>query len=997
MSSKDTDAELVRKTLAGDLKAFWDVVERYKNATYGTAYKIVRDFQQAQEIAHQAFIIAYEKLSTLREPEKFATWLRTISANEAKRWLRSRERIVPTDDAEILEGEYTPEDELEKKEVQEAVTRAINSLSEVNREAVILYHIDGLSYEEIGNYLSVSISTVKGRLYRARQQLKQEMVKMVTDVFDAHKLDDEFTRKVGNIIGNIRAQDGTPLKGASIRYTRPGEEESGDETQSDDKGKYCLSDLSEGLHVVRVYSEGYDDAQKIVSVTEGQVINDVDITLRPAVTISGTIYKADGVTRLANTEIYPTIVYYHDDGSSTSRSPLGGSETDAEGRYYELDVLTGKCRLIVSSGGVTVWKDLVIEPGEDVKADFVLHRLPVSIRGRVVEGEDKYPVAGFMVKASKFPDTFRAKTDADGVFEFRGLEDGRYVINYDGKPKGNIISVDVKNGVADRELKFLLTLCRSEISLKVFGPDGMPIEAAWVHFGDANKRGYPMNVRGYPNLADGILKKLKAGSYQLTVCAEGCKPTTNKVQLEPEQKVDLIFQLEPEGYGIVKSVVKMPDGKPAKNALIAYVKRRGGQYALTGKIYGTTSGEDGGFEIKIPEGDYAMIVAAAGLPKLIKTLEIQPEQTVDMSIQLLKGGVISGKLVIPAGQAYPKEAMVFARLKGGEELKRVRWSRHPNVTDEYSHKTFLSQKDGSFSFKGLLPGEYSLWIEGRDMPQIPKQTVDVKSDETTEVTFRVPGLGVIQGRVTDMLTGTPATDIKILVCPKLTGERDALTDSSGCFKVEHLTPGDYVLAVLKDGFPLPSAVSVTIAEGEAKSVDLKSFDRRDSASLGFIAAEKWFAIGTFDNPDNAGLDIPYPPETELMDTSKPLSQHLQATYAARGQKVGWKDAPESAMPTPFVDLTPTFPSDEPIVVYAVTTIESPKAKEAQLRFYISDECFNQKAWLNGELVYKRTKKRTFMEEDIAPVKLKQGQNWLLLKFALDSERLLFCLRVTDAE
>jgi small subunit ribosomal protein S2 len=116
-------------------------------------------------------------------------------------WMRRKRESVSLD--EMLEVDErspflvsttpSPADEVEKKELRESVMRAINALSEKNRLVVTLYYIDGLSYTEISNFLSVPVTTVEGRLHRARKQLKEEMIPMIKEVFANERIEPEET------------------------------------------------------------------------------------------------------------------------------------------------------------------------------------------------------------------------------------------------------------------------------------------------------------------------------------------------------------------------------------------------------------------------------------------------------------------------------------------------------------------------------------------------------------------------------------------------------------------------------------------------------------------------------------------------------------------------------------------------------------------------------------------------------------------------------------
>ncbi|MBM3237803.1 sigma-70 family RNA polymerase sigma factor [Candidatus Poribacteria bacterium] len=198
-----TDTEIITEVICGNSEAYGLLVHKYQGAVYGLCYHLTGNFADAQDLAQEAFIQAYLSLGQLRRPDCFAGWLRQIAANLCKRWLEKRKNDVISINDVNHEDLITqrpvprPDEELEKKELHEAVMKAVESLPEHYRLAVTLYYMDGLDYAEIANFLEVPISTVRGRLYKARQLLKGELVKMVSETFEAHKPEKEqFTEEV---------------------------------------------------------------------------------------------------------------------------------------------------------------------------------------------------------------------------------------------------------------------------------------------------------------------------------------------------------------------------------------------------------------------------------------------------------------------------------------------------------------------------------------------------------------------------------------------------------------------------------------------------------------------------------------------------------------------------------------------------------------------------------------------------------------------------------
>jgi RNA polymerase sigma-70 factor (ECF subfamily) len=199
------DAELVKEVLEGNIASFGVLVRKYQGVVYGLAYHMVKNFADAEDLAQEAFLRAYLELPQLREPSKFAGWLRRITCNICNMWLRSQripymslDAATENGDADLASSwhESDPAVEVERKELCDAVTKAINSLSEKNRLAVTLFYMDGLSYRQISKFLEVPVTTIESRLHKARKQLKAEMMQMVEQDFNRKKLGPEFATKI---------------------------------------------------------------------------------------------------------------------------------------------------------------------------------------------------------------------------------------------------------------------------------------------------------------------------------------------------------------------------------------------------------------------------------------------------------------------------------------------------------------------------------------------------------------------------------------------------------------------------------------------------------------------------------------------------------------------------------------------------------------------------------------------------------------------------------
>lgn len=200
---KPTDAELVRQTLSGDRHSFDALVDRYRHQVFRLAYFKVRHAEEAEDMAQNAFVAAYQSLAQLREYDRFAPWLRRVAENTCNMSLRrGRIETVPLEDYQAHADDVTRE--IEKRLLHSQVHEAISKLSEANRLTAMLFFADGLSQREIAEFLDVPVGTVKRRINLSRTQLKKEMIEMVKDSFKDEKPKPDFTAKVAAKIDVMR-------------------------------------------------------------------------------------------------------------------------------------------------------------------------------------------------------------------------------------------------------------------------------------------------------------------------------------------------------------------------------------------------------------------------------------------------------------------------------------------------------------------------------------------------------------------------------------------------------------------------------------------------------------------------------------------------------------------------------------------------------------------------------------------------------------------------
>lgn len=181
---KNDDVELVHSILSGDGTAFNTLVEKYQKNVHAMAWQRIGDFHIAEEITQDVFLQAYDKLATLKDPNKFARWLYVIAKRRCTRWIQREKPTMllsldDTDQATLDKSALAHYDaeQREKKaaeQYREIVENLLEKLPENQRTVVVLYYLHEMTSETISKFLDVSINTIKSRLRRARQRLKEE-------------------------------------------------------------------------------------------------------------------------------------------------------------------------------------------------------------------------------------------------------------------------------------------------------------------------------------------------------------------------------------------------------------------------------------------------------------------------------------------------------------------------------------------------------------------------------------------------------------------------------------------------------------------------------------------------------------------------------------------------------------------------------------------------------------------------------------------------------
>lgn len=179
MSMEFEDSQLVNRSLEGDTDSYGVLVKRYQGAVYATAYYYAGRYGAAEDITQDALWAAYRSLRKLKDPEKFAPWLKGVTCRTAANWLRrNRKRLdhetpLPMKRTVSIEDARTsPSEKLERSEQYEHVQKAIDSLPERYRLPVVLRYLQEMTYDEISAFTGESKEEIRGILQRAGRQLR---------------------------------------------------------------------------------------------------------------------------------------------------------------------------------------------------------------------------------------------------------------------------------------------------------------------------------------------------------------------------------------------------------------------------------------------------------------------------------------------------------------------------------------------------------------------------------------------------------------------------------------------------------------------------------------------------------------------------------------------------------------------------------------------------------------------------------------------------------
>ena len=220
METKE-DVQLIHDILSGNDNAFSTLVQKYQKSVHALAWRKISDFHYAEEITQDTFLQAYKKLSTLKNPHQFAGWLYVIANRLCINWLQRNTSAMqslegtPVREINRLTYERYTSEERESEATErryEIVEQLLKRLPESERTVMTLYYLGEMTAKEIGNFLGVSVNTIKSRLRRARERLQADQEHLIQEVFSGVHISTGLSQNIMRQVADLKPTSPPTMK-----------------------------------------------------------------------------------------------------------------------------------------------------------------------------------------------------------------------------------------------------------------------------------------------------------------------------------------------------------------------------------------------------------------------------------------------------------------------------------------------------------------------------------------------------------------------------------------------------------------------------------------------------------------------------------------------------------------------------------------------------------------------------------------------------------------
>lgn len=810
------DAGLVRKTLRGRREAFNTLVERHQELVFAVAYGIVANAADAEDVAQDAFLTAFHKLPTLREPAKFRAWLLTIARNRASETLIRRRREQPLDENEIPAPPET--DRVADAELRELLRDRIERLPIEAREVLLLHYYTGLKVREIATELEISPEAAKKRLQRARDLLSARMLSQLRDTVEEQGSSSARTKSIITTIagasaawyGTTAAAAGTGLLGTGVALKIA--------------GAVVVSSGIVGGILLLAEDEKAGGPESIVSVATNETGASEPVGATPDADAESTESRAaadgqentddDGVAGaqviqgsvLDETGAPRADVLVTADPGGMRHSDHHETRTDADG-HYEFEGLTNGFYLLQAfaegafgAAEASTQPPTAIEPEDIVLLPATdLHGVVTDAAGEALAGVTvtpvKVPVNGTPEPIlPKWRQLRQVQTDGQGRFTIHHAWPGNWTLEFDSaayvfrhldgmEPGASPHTVTLKPGVSVR-------------GRVVYRGSDDPLAGQEIAFGSQRK-----TTTG------------SDGTFALTgVQPGGWTPTfpTNRDLVVTSPPVALQAGRETSDLRVEVAIGgkirgQITDGETGKPVRDARVEFRASAADMRGKDALTDN--EGKFEIgQLLPGQYS-VTSVQGFQHLAlriddpDAIEVDFGTTVDgVDFELSPGVRVSGTVNFPEDESR-ENISVNAEYE----------NEHGGTSSKGS--SFL--EDGRFSIRGLpRSGSVTLQLQGPGWTSNTVGPVALSNGDVSGIalTAQRVNVGSISGQV---MQGRNPSESGETVWLHAEPDGDARTtakaDEQGAFRFDAVSPGAYSLRIPGPG---REPTNVTVRPGQ---------------------------------------------------------------------------------------------------------------------------------------------------------------------------------------
>ena len=841
---RSDDEQLVSQTLAGDRDAFGVLVHKYQEMVYAYAFQKVRNEEDAQDVTQEVFWRAYHGLYQLRQPHRFRSWLYTIMSNECKRRLvsiiktRQRETALEdaTDDALRIEPAYATPTEGWRVDLEQA----LSELPDDNRVAVSMFYMGDNSLKEISEFLGISVNTVKGKLYRARQQLGSALSERYGRLLESYKLKGgflmQFMEQIHHIPSPTMASSWSATAIGKIVFSlimavcvligiaRYGTDSSmtlsmnriGADSIEVMLLKPIVDSTSPSVSVVPVQTEnGLRAASSRTSGNQGRQLaargatpGDLSSAQRPAavaenrsekLVFSGRVIDNNGVP-IADAEVLYSIKF--NPSESAARTRLDGTfrfefPRPELKKWDRVDIIAMHADYAIG------WQNLQPQSTTDVEIQLAT---PGIISGKILnkagepiqnaEARIQYLVSanwrpgmrGIGLGIDAMPIS-SAKTDANGEFMLRGLpQDAKTNLEIKGPGYAQEMHFQVPVGTEGLEFK-LKPEGRVEGRL-TYADTGAPVTNAMVVLESID----PTTGWGRARVdANGnyLLANLPAGMFNLNLYEgpEGwtavAKEFIKVVEGETISSVDLTLV---RGGIITGRVTDQNTNESIADHHISF--HDAARPESQASVHGTETDKTGVYRFRTAPGRAKVYTSAPegyqDIGQINKYVDVVEGETVAVDFQFSKGIELVGRVLTEAGKPV-----------AGARVTDVDWYREYGSSDEL----------GRFTIGGLRSGQkLSLRAEHSGLKLRGKVEVEVRLGASIEIQVEQYERVKVSGRVVSR-EGEPMSSVNINLMrwdSQRRRGRDTtvtVTDGNGRFREIGLIVGDeYVISADAEGY-----------------------------------------------------------------------------------------------------------------------------------------------------------------------------------------------------